>query len=181
LIDATRWILGETTPRSVQAAGGLYYFNGKITTPDILTVNFEFDTCPVIWRHRIWGAQEYDPGTSNGIFFYGEKGTVFAADRKWIIIPKGRNEPHKVTEVATDMGAEHMAEFLKAVRTRKQPPCTTEEGYYSTTTVKLAMIAYDTESRIIWDRESQTIVGNHEAAKLLKREYRRPWEHPYRG
>jgi len=181
LIDATRWILGETTPCSVQAAGGLYYFKSKITTPDILTVNFEFDTCPVIWRHRIWGAQEYDPGVSNGIFFYGEKGTVFATDSKWIIIPKGRNKPHKVNEVTTDMGAEHMAEFLEAVRSRKQPPCTTEEGYYSTTTVKLAMIAYDTESRVIWDRESQTIVGNPEAAKLLRREYRRPWEHPYRG
>jgi len=181
LIDATRWILGETTPRSVQATGGLYYFKGKITTPDILTVNFEFDTCPVIWRHRIWGAQEYDPGISNGIFFYGEKGTVFAADRKWIIIPKGKNKPHKVNEVTTDMGAEHMAEFIEAVRSRKQPSCTTEEGYYSTTTVKLAMIAYDTESRIVWDLESQTIVGNPEAAKLLKREYRRPWEHPYRG
>jgi predicted dehydrogenase len=181
LIDATRWILGETTPRSVQATGGLYYFKGKITTPDILTVNFEFDTCPVIWRHRIWGAQEYDPGISNGIFFYGEKGTVFATDRKWIIIPKGKNKQHKVNEIATDMGAEHMAEFLEAVRSRKQPSCTAREGHYSTTTVKLAMIAYDTESKIVWDRESQTIAGNPEAAKLLKREYRRPWEHPYRG
>jgi len=42
LIDATRYILGETTPRSVQASGGLYYFQGQITTPDVLTVHFEF-------------------------------------------------------------------------------------------------------------------------------------------
>ena len=125
--------------------------------------------------------EKMNPETSNGIFFYGEKGTVFATDRKWIIIPKGRDEPHKINEVATDMGAEHMAEFLKAVRTRKQPPCTTEEGYFSTTTVKLAMIAYETENKIVWDRESQTIAGNPEAAGLLKREYRRPWEHPFRG
>ncbi|MEJ2705817.1 MAG: Gfo/Idh/MocA family oxidoreductase, partial [Sedimentisphaerales bacterium] len=47
LIDATRWILGETMPRSVQAMGGIYYFEDKITTPDILTVHFDFDTCPV--------------------------------------------------------------------------------------------------------------------------------------
>ncbi len=33
LIDATRWILGLTMPRSVQAAGGLYYYKDKITTP----------------------------------------------------------------------------------------------------------------------------------------------------
>jgi len=181
LIDATRWILGETIPRSVQASGGIYYFKDKITTPDILTVHFDFDACPVIWRHRIWGAQEYNPEVSNGIFFYGEKGTVFTTDRKWIIIPKGKNKQQKENEVPADMGTEHMAEFLQAVQSRKQPLCTTEEGYYSTTTVKLAMIAYDVESNITWDHKSQTITGNPRAVKLLQREYRKPWKHPYKG
>jgi len=181
LIDAARWILGLTMPRSVQAAGGIYYFKDKITTPDILTVHFDFDACPVIWRHRIWGAQEYRPEVSNGIFFYGEKGTVFVTDRKWIIIPKGKDKQQTVNEVPTDMATEHMAEFLQAVQNRKQPLCTTEEGYYSTTTVKLAMIAYDVESKITWNQESQTITGNPEAAKLLQRKYRKPWKHPYNG
>ena len=72
-------------------------------------------------------------------------------------------------------------EFLEAVKTRKQPPCTTEEGYYSTSTVKLAMIAYDIESKITWDKESQTITGNPRAAKLMQRDYRKPWKHPYKG
>ena len=147
----------------------------------MLSALFEFDTCPVFWRHRIWGAQEYDPAVKNGIFFYGEKGTVFATDRKWIIIPKGKDKPHKVTEVSADMGAEHMREFLEAVRIRKQPTCTPEEGHYSTTTVKLAMISYDMGCKIVWDREAQNIVCNPEAARLLKREYRAPWKHPYRG
>ena len=181
LIDATRWVLGETMPRAVQAAGGLYYFKGKITTPDILTVHFDFEKCPVIWRHRIWGAQEYRPEVSNGIFFYGEKGTVFATDGRWIHIAKGKNQQPKVNEIASHMGPAHMAEFLEAVRRHRQPLCTTEEGHYSTVTVKLAMISYETESRISWDRESQEIVGNPEAAKLLQRRYRSPWEHPYRG
>ncbi len=181
LIDATRWVLGETTPRAVQATGGLYYFKGKITTPDILTAHFDFERCPVTWRHRIWGAQEYRPEVQNGIFFYGEKGTVFATDRTWIIIPKGRKVQPKINEIGSDMGPAHMADFLEAVRRRRQPLCTTEDGYYSTTTVKLAMIAYETESKINWDRESQRIVGNPKAAKLMKRKYRMPWKHPYRG
>jgi hypothetical protein len=79
------------------------------------------------------------------------------------------------------MATEHMAEFLQAVQSRKQPLCTTEEGYYSTATVKLAMIAYDVESKISWDQESQTITGNPRAAELLQREYRKPWKHPYNG
>jgi len=181
LIDATRWILDETMPHSVQAAGGIYYFKDKITTPDILSVHFDFDICPVIWRHRIWGAQEYNPEVSNGIFLYGENGTVFVTDNKWIIIPKGKDSQQKVSEVSADAGTEHMAEFLEAVKSRKQPVCTTEEGYYSTATVKLAMIAYDVESKITWDQKSQTITDNPSAAKLMQRDYRKPWQHPYKG
>ena len=91
LVDATRWILGETTPRAVTAAGGIYYLKDKITTPDVLTAHFEFEKCPFTWRHRIWGAEEYAPEVSNGIFFYGEKETVFVTDAKWIVIPKARS------------------------------------------------------------------------------------------
>lgn len=181
LIDATRLILGESTPRSVQAAGGIYYLKDKITTPDILTVHFDFESCPVIWRHRIWGAQEYDPDVSNGIFFYGEKGTVFVSDSKWIIIPKGKSKERKVIEAGTDMGRAHMADFLEAVRSRKQPSCPIEEGYRSTTTVKLAMIAYEVGAKIVWDAKSEQIIGHPEANRLLKREYLSPWQHPYRG
>jgi len=181
LIDATRWILGETMPHAVQASGGLYYFKDKITTPDILTVQFDFATCPVFWRHRIYGAAEYTPEVSNGIFFYGENGTVFVTDRRWVIIPKDKNKERIEHNVSADMGKAHMAEFLDAVRNRKQPGCTIEDGYRSTTTVKLAMISYDVGERIVWDEDSEQIVGNPAAAEKLMRRYRAPYRHPYQG
>ncbi|MBM4025643.1 MAG: Gfo/Idh/MocA family oxidoreductase [Planctomycetes bacterium] len=179
LIDATRWILGETTPHTVQASGGIYYFRDKITTPDTLTAQFDFATCPVLWKHRIWGAQEYTPEVRNGIFFYGEKGTVFVTDDRWVVVPKDKNKDRQEHKAAADMGTAHMAEFLSAVRSRKQPGCTVEDGYRSTTTVKLAMIAYDLGQKIAWDEKSQTIVDNPQADTLLKRPYRTPWKHPY--
>ena len=181
LIDATRWILGETTPRTVAASGGLYELKGKITTPDVLTAHFEFAQCPVTWRHRIWGAEEYTPEVSNGIFFYGDKETVFVTDDRWVIIPRGKGKERKVNEVRSDAGQMHIAEFLEALRTRKSPSCSTEEAHFSTTTVKLAMIAYDSGRKITWDAASEGIVGDTEAAKLLKRDYRAPWQHPSRG
>jgi predicted dehydrogenase len=181
LIDATRWILGATMPRSVQASGGIYYYKDKITTPDVLTVQFDFDACPVIWRHRIWGAQEYTPEVSNGIFFYGENGTIFVTDDRWVVIPKDKNKPREEHKAGADMGTAHMTEFLSAVRSRKPPGCTIEDGYRSTTTVKLAMIAYDVAARVTWDEKSQQIVDNPKAAELLKRPYRAPWKHPYEG
>ena len=178
LIDATRLILGEGAPRSVLAAGGLYQLKDKITTPDVLTAHFEFEKCPVIWRHRIWGAEEYTPEISNGIFFYGEKETIFVTDDRWVVIPRGRGKERKVTEVGSDAGTLHMAEFLQAVRDRKPPGCSIEDAHLSTSAVKLAMISCDVGAKITWDPVSEQIVGNEAAAKLLKRDYRTPWQHP---
>ena len=181
LIDATRVILGEGMPQTVAASGGLYELKGKITTPDVLTAHFEFATCPVTWRHRIWGAEEYTPEVANGIFFYGEKQTIFVTDDRWVVIPNGRNAERQVNKANADAGKLHMAEFLDAVRTRQQPGCLIEDGLRSTATVKLAMIAYDTGSKVAWDASQEQIVGNDAAAKLLEREYRQPWKHPHRG
>jgi predicted dehydrogenase len=181
LIDATRFILGEKAPRTVQASGGIYFLKDKITTPDVLTAHFEFEQCPVTWRHRIWGAEEYTPDISNGIFFYGEKETVFVTDDRWVVIPKGRGKERKVNEARADLGTLHMAEFLAAVRERKPPGCLIEDACLSTTAVKLAMISYEVGARVSWDAAAGQITGNDAAQKLLKRDYRAPWEHPYRG
>ena len=181
LIDATRWILNETTPRAVQASGGIYYLKDKITTPDILTVHFDFATCPVFWTHRIWGAQEYTPEIANGIFFYGENGTAFVTDDRWVVIPKDKNKQRIEQKAGGDLAVAHMTEFLNAVHARKQPGCTIEDGYRSTATVKLAMIAYDTGQKIVWDEKAEQIAGNSIAAGMLKRPYREPWKHPYSG
>jgi hypothetical protein len=43
------------------------------------------------------------------------------------------------------------------------------------------MIAYETGTAVEWDAAKEQIVGNEAAAKLLKREYRAPYQHPYKG
>ena len=181
LVDATRVILGEGMPRTVSAGGGLYELKNKITTPDVLTAHFEFAGCPLTWRHRIWGAEEYTPEVSNGIFFYGDKETIFVTDDRWVVIPRGRGKERQVHEAKADTGALHMAEFLDAVRTRQHPGCRPQDAYFSTATVQLAMIAYETGARVEWDAGQEQIAGNAAAAKLLRREYRKPWVHPYQS
>lgn len=179
LIDATRVILGETAPRAVTATGGIYHLQGRITTPDTLHATFEFARCPVTWRHRLWGAEEFTPETNNGIFFYGEKGTVFVSDNRWVHIPKTKGAERKVTDVKADMGTLHMASFMESVRTRTPASCTVADAHLSTTTVKLAMMAYETKARLTWDAKAEQVVGNPEAAKLLQRAYRAPYRHPF--
>jgi len=181
LVDAFRFIMRQPAPRAVQAAGGLLVMKDRITTPDTLNVSFEFEDCPLYWRHRIWGAAEYTPALNNGLFLYGENETIFVTDDTWEIIPRGRGREREVRRARTDAGGLHMADFLDAVRTRRQPACTIEDGYRSTTAVQLAMIAYETGAPVAWDATREQITNNAEGAKLLKREYRAPWQHPWRG
>jgi predicted dehydrogenase len=180
-IDACRFVLGLGMPKQITAVGGLYALQGKITTPDTLTAHFEFDQLPLVWRHRIWGAEEFDPAVSNGIFFYGEKATIFATDSKWTVIPAGQGKDRKEFPAENDQGLDHMVDFLAAVRSRKPPACTIDDAFRSTATVQLGMIAYETGSPIRWDAAAEQIPNNPAAASLLKREYRKPWAHPYRS
>jgi predicted dehydrogenase len=181
LIDATRVVLGESMPKSITATGGLYELKGKITTPDILTVHFEFDSCPVVWRHHLWGATEPNPAWTNGVFFYGEKRTVFATDARMIVYSPEKGAVPQTVEVpeARENQVRHMRNFLEAVRSRQQPMCVPADAYQSAATVQLAMISYATGSKVKWDREKDTVIDNAPAAKLLKREYRAPYRHPY--
>lgn len=181
LIDATRVILGESAPASVRASGGTYALKGKITTPDLLHVQFDFSRCPVIWNHRIWGAAEYRPEVSNGIFFYGEEATVFVTDDRWEVVPKDQELEIQVIEAPPPerMEVQHARAFLESVRTRRQLECDTLEGFQSTTAVQLAMISLETDSTVRWDAEKGEIKDNPAASKLLKRPYRLPWRHPY--
>jgi predicted dehydrogenase len=178
-MDAVRTVLGLSMPRQIMAAGGIYQYEDIITTPDTLTVHFEYDDLPVVWRHRLWGATEYNPDVNNGVFFYGEDATIFASDRRWVVIPKGKGAKREEFNAPSDMGTLHMADFLNTVRTRKQPACTIEDGYKSTATVQLGMIAYESGSVVTWNEKSEQILDNAPASRLLKREYRKPWTHPY--
>jgi predicted dehydrogenase len=177
-IDAARLVLGVGPPRRVSAAGGIYRLKGIITTPDTMSAQFDFETVPLHWRHRLWGAVEHAPEFANGIFFYGDKATVFASDRQWMVFPAGKDAPVQTHKVDSDPGAAHMKDFLDAVRARREPSCPIEEGVFSTTAVKLAMIACDTGTTVEWDADAGRIANSAAAAALVRREYRAPWRHP---
>jgi hypothetical protein len=48
-------------------------------------------------------------------------------------------------------------------------------------TTQLAMIALTSGGRVDWDEAAEQVRGNPKAAALLKREYRSPWIHPWKG
>ena len=171
-------------PKRFNSKGGLIVLKDKITTPDTLTVNMEFDEFPLTWQHRLWGSGGVNPDFNNGIFFYGEKATLFASDRKIVIMPAGRNQEQEVIDIpGADMGVAHMANFIDAVKKKDKNllSCPIEEAFQSTSTVQLAMISYYTNSQVDWDQEHLKIVSNPQASELLEREYRSKYKRPSIG
>jgi len=180
-IDIIRKIMGEEMPGEIYATGGIYVLKGQITTPDTLTVKFGFRKAPVIWQHRLWGNGDVTPEFNNGIFFYGDKGTLFADDNKVVFFPTGRNAKREAISVpAPLMQDNHVANFINAVRNKDRNliNCTPEDAFHSTATVQMAMISYNTGSVVKWDQQKKEITGNPEASKLLKREYTGKYIHP---
>ena len=180
-IDIIRTIMGFGMPASFDTKGGIVELEGKITTPDTLHAIMEFENCPVMWQHRLWGPGHMDPQFNNGVFFYGDKGNLFAGDNKLILMPAGKNQQQEVLAVANNkVQEEHMSDFLKAVQSRDQSliSCPVEDAFQSTATVQLAMASYYTNSQVKWDANKLEITDNPEAARLLARPYRGSYQRP---
>lgn len=180
-IDIIRYIMDLDMPVHVDAKGGLLVLKDKITTPDTLTAQMEFESTPLIWQHRLWGSGELNTQYNNGIIFYGEKATIFASDRRLVIMPAGRDKEQEVIDFqGEDMAVLHMVDFLEAVRDKDKGriSCPIEDAFRSTATVQLAMISYYTGEELTWNKDHAIIVDNPSASELLAREYRGKYIRP---
>jgi Oxidoreductase family, C-terminal alpha/beta domain len=72
----------------------------------------------------------------------------------------------------------HMRDFLAAIDKRGRPVADIEEGHTSTASCILANLAMELGRPVVYDPKSREVVGDVEATKRLKREYRAPWKHP---
>ena len=72
----------------------------------------------------------------------------------------------------------HMLNFLECIESREKPVSDIEEGHISTASCILANIAMKLGRTLNWDANTHTVIGDEEATRLLRREYRAPWVHP---
>src|SRR6185436_20089238 len=72
----------------------------------------------------------------------------------------------------------HMKDLLANIQSRGKPVADIEQGHISTASCILANLSMQLGRSLKWDPVSQTILGDDEAKKLLRRPYRSPWVHP---
>jgi predicted dehydrogenase len=121
-------------------------------------------------------------GFDNGNVFYGTEGYMIFSRRGAFSVfqgPKGTPGPTEGKELRGQKGyAEHMAEFLNAVRQRTPTKASAEVAHRSCALVHLAEIAFRTTGRLDFDPAIERFVDCDEANSLLSKNYREPYGLP---
>ncbi len=75
----------------------------------------------------------------------------------------------------------HARNFLDCVKSRERPIADIEDGHRTTTACHLANISLRVGRKIRWDAGREEIPGDREAAEMLERPYRKPWDGVLKG
>jgi predicted dehydrogenase len=204
-LDIVDWFLGGKSPLTVTSIGGRHCLTDNGETPDTQDALFEFPGWTAAWSHREASrGQPAGSGLeffgTKGSLAISRSGFLLTADRK---IPPGNAIPqftgaHPVggpvpvkedgpaqfwtervedrTGNSSEQFVQHARNFLDCVKSRKQPISNLESGCRVATICHLANISLRLRRQLRWDAAKATIPGDDEAARLLVRPYRAPWD-----
>lgn len=183
-LDMAAWGLGiDTLPKQITARGGRMLLDGHASDyPDNMNVTYEYpDGRLLIYENYPFTAYGLH-GFDNGNVFYGTEGYMIFSRRGAFSVflgPKGTPGPTEGKELRGEKGyAEHMANFLDAVRQRTPTRAAPEIAHRSCALVHLGEIALLTRGRLEFDPKSERFIGCEEANQLLTKEYREPYGLP---
>ncbi len=190
-LDQVLWWTDEKYPKRVFSSGGRPIKGEPVLTdaeqttdaPDSQIAVYEFESFTATWEHRRFAANNAEK-TSIGCYFYGTQGTFHMGWRDgWTFYPANDKEKTIHEEADLQQPDGHSikllwADFIKAIETGGQPTCDVETGHLSTNLSLLGMLSHKLGRSIEWDGAKELIVGDDEANKLLRRDYRGPWKYP---
>jgi predicted dehydrogenase len=172
-LDVCRWGLGVDYPMRVCSGGGKYRHDDDQETPDTHLVTFDFGDKSIVWEGRSWHPRGFE-GSSFGVAFYGEKGTLVSDGGGYKVYDLKGAELDSGGGPAGD--ARHLQNFLDCIRNGKRPNADIEEGHRSTLLCHLGNIAWRTGHTLKVDPKNGHIIGDSAASALWTRKYRPGWE-----
>ncbi len=188
MVDLARWGLQVDYPTKVTSTGGRYFFTDDWQTPDTQTIGLEFgNKCAITWEGRSANGR-HSEGSSVGVVFFGEKGTlqinsddgyqVYSLDNKRV-----KDVKSKVTVNATDtsnpagiLDGLHVQNLFDGIKKGTALNSDIESGYISTLLVQLGNIAQRTSGVLNTNPQNGHILNNAAAEKLWGRTYEKGWE-----
>lgn len=138
----------------------------------------------------------------NGLAFYGTQGTLWADRLGFEILPELKRGVSVARSFSGDAGQRgqrrepgadlfrmdaeqssspdstslHAENFIHCVRTRSRPVADIQIGHRASLVAHLGNIAVRTGRKLVWDAQQEQIVGDPDAAQLMSRAARKPWD-----
>jgi len=179
------WNKDSEMPKMVASTGGRFIKQDTSDVPDTQNVVFQFNDFVLEWEHRQYAGN--GPEHHNvGCYFYGTKGVLhlgwiegatFYPSRDTNVEPTWHAEA-QLHEPDQQNIPELWADFIDSIENDRTPACDIERGFRSTVFSLLGMLSLKVGRSIQWDHENLKCIGDAEATKLLKREYRVPFVYP---
>jgi predicted dehydrogenase len=205
-LDIVDWFLGPLALKSVASFGGRFALSDNGETPDTQDAIFDFPGFTAIWSHREASQGEPAGSSfvfygTKGSLSVSRSGFTLTPDR--VIrpenaVPQFTSDGQPVGGVARsretgetrlwttavsdqsgnqlDQFRRHVRNFLDCIKSREQPVSDLESGHRVATICHLANLSLRLGRSLQWDSKAETIRGDEEAAKLLARSYRPPWD-----
>ncbi len=180
--------LGVKYPTRVSSAAGRYRYQDDWQTPDTQVINLEFNNNSAItWEGCSFNGRSVE-GSSVGVMFYGETGSLLIEsgnsykiyDLKNTLVEEVKNDgtidARNVADPAQELDALHILNFFDGIRKGTKVNSDIRGGHQSTLLVQLGNIALRSGRTLNIDPENGHILNDKEALKYWGREYEPGWE-----
>jgi predicted dehydrogenase len=168
-LDIVQWALGHDGGCPLTVTGRARYRTDQLyETPEWFDLEYQYPgnvTVRCGQDHKL------------GITFEGEKGTIYVNRGELQSTPAELiKHSLRTKDVRLEVSRDHYDNWLECIKSRKTPICDVEIGHRSATVCHLGNLALRVGRKITWDPVKEEIVGDREAARLLSRSYRAPWD-----
>jgi predicted dehydrogenase len=185
-MDLARRGLGRDLPKSAVSTGGKYVYEDDQETPNTQIATFDYGDAELVFEVRglNTGGDAGIPASGPnfiGVTFFGSKGFMPVDEHGFQIFLGDKREPGesmKHAEGEIDDTAGHMANFLKAVKTRNAADLNADVqvGVTSAALVHMANMSYRLGRKLNYDSASGSFTGDAEADAMSTRPvYRTPY------
>ncbi len=142
-IDVVHMLLGEDTPQSVEAVGGIFVANDDRTAPDTANVVVGYKGFTVTFESASLPGMPLEH-----MIFSGTRGQLWLSRLRYQYTSNEENAKPIVFEQPDNLVASHIRNFLDCCRSRKAPNCGPYHGDRAAQVCLLAREAYIRKSRL---------------------------------
>lgn len=182
--DQILWWTEETGPKKIYSTASSKIKTDNYNAPESQVIVYDFESFNCIWEHSNLNGRPQSKTENVGVYFHGTEGTFHMGwQNGWSFYP--RDSKKETILQAAQLGQPDSqnieavwADFMNAIKTKKQPFADIMKGHKATNMSLLGMAALKTGKSLEWNTEKERFTNDEEANKLLSRKYHNGWVYP---